>query len=208
MSVKENLSRKGFGCLTKGLFVFFFLLGAFCTNLDRLGNLPARLAEVERQVPWSIRRLLPMPKVPYGTSEKGAALSGRIIRVYDGDTAILLDEQGERRYRVRFYGIDAPEAAQTSGPESGDYLRDLIEGKEVKLEIMDVDQYGRQVAKVFLGDQYVNLAMVRAGWAWYYEAYAKNDAELVGAEESARREGIGLWSRPSPEPPWEYRRRK
>ena len=136
MARGESVVRREFGCLTKILFTFFFLLGAFCTNLDRLGSLPARLTDLERRVPWSIRRLLPMPDVPYGTSEKGTALAGRIIRVYDGDTAILLDEQGERRYRIRFFGIDAPEAAQTSGRESGDYLRNLIEGKEMKLEVM------------------------------------------------------------------------
>ena len=56
----------------------------------------------------------------------------------------------------------------------------------------------------------VNLEQVRAGFAWWYREYAKEQAaderevyEL--AEKAARETKRGLWAESKPVPPWEWR---
>jgi len=55
------------------------------------------------------------------------------------------------------------------------------------------------------------LEQIRAGFAWWYRAYAKEqsaeDAALYEqAENEARWQKRGLWVDDKPVPPWEWRR--
>jgi endonuclease YncB( thermonuclease family) len=133
-----------------------------------------------------------------------------VIEVYDGDTlTLLVDENGsEKRYKVRFYGIDAPEADQEYGITSRDALREKILGEKVRVEVISVDRYGRSVGKVMLGGRYINLEMVSEGNAWYYADYASGERDLENAQNQARSRRQGLWYKNNPLPPWEYRSEK
>jgi len=58
----------------------------------------------------------------------------------------------------------------------------------------------------------IGLAQVRAGMAWWYRRYAKEQTaedreRYEAAENEARKAGVGLWSEPDAVPPWEWRRR-
>lgn len=123
----------------------------------------------------------------------------------DGDTATVLVD-GNRQVKVRFHGIDAPESSQDFGQRAKQKLSDLIYGKEVKVDILETDKYGRSVGKVYVGHTYTNYEMVKSGLAWHYKQYAKNDAELAFAESQAKSGKIGLWSHANPTPPWNWRR--
>jgi len=46
--------------------------------------------------------------------------------------------------------------------------------------------------------------MIKAGMAWVYRKY-NDDLIYYEAEEQAKRERLGLWSQPNPQPPWEFR---
>jgi endonuclease YncB( thermonuclease family) len=75
------------------------------------------------------------------------------------------------------------------------------------------DRYERILGKVLLNDEDMNLEQVRAGMAWHYKKYRKeqtpSDRELYSqAEIEAREAGRGLWHDPAPVPPWEHRKRK
>jgi len=125
---------------------------------------------------------------------------GIVKRVVDGDTVYLMDGA-----KVRLYGIDAPERDQPYGAESTRRLRSLI-GESVYVDSRDVDRYGRDVAVLFtIEGLNINLEMVCTGAAWWYERYAKREAELRDCQSSARSEGIGLWGSDAM-PPWEWRR--
>ena len=59
----------------------------------------------------------------------------------------------------------------------------------------------------------MNLEQVRAGLAWHYKKYQKEqspeDRALYSAMEvEAREVKRGLWHDPAPVPPWEHRKRK
>jgi endonuclease YncB( thermonuclease family) len=104
------------------------------------------------------------------------------------------------------YGIDAPEKAQDFGQAAKKHLSGLIFDKEVKVDVTDIDRYGRSIGKVYLDDKYINLEMVKAGMAWHYVQYAKHDKDLQEAEVSARENKFGLWSQPEPLEPWKFRK--
>jgi endonuclease YncB( thermonuclease family) len=67
-------------------------------------------------------------------------------------------------------GIDAPETpkgtkfpAQPYGKEA--YLKQLVEGKRVKVEIYQADRYKRLLSTIFGDGKDINLAMIEAGFA-------------------------------------------
>lgn len=80
-------------------------------------------------------------------------------RVLDGDT---FKSDGTR---VRLWGIDAPEKGQPFADEARARLKELIEGKAVRLEWKDKDQHSREVAIVYAGSTNINLQMVKEGLA-------------------------------------------
>ncbi len=106
-----------------------------------------------------------------------------VISVYDGDTCTTDIDLGlgvwMRNEKLRLYGINAPELLGPERPEglqSRDYLRSLINGKEIIIETYKDKRgkYGRYLAKVLL-DQgngailNVNDDLVDKGFAVYQD---------------------------------------
>jgi endonuclease YncB( thermonuclease family) len=59
--------------------------------------------------------------------------TGKVIKVSDGDTITVLDDEFES-IKIRFNGIDAPEKAQAFGDKARQALRDKIAGKTHSFE--------------------------------------------------------------------------
>lgn len=148
-------------------------------------------------------------------------LKGRVVAVSDGDTVTVLDED-RNQHKIRLMGIDAPEKAQAYGQKSKQHLSDLIFGRDVLVEWHKRDRYQRIVGKVFvvrprchLCDQNVDagLEQIRAGLAWWYRQYAKEQAQedrlsYDAAEAEAHARQIGLWRDTDPVPPWDFRHKR
>jgi len=132
-------------------------------------------------------------------------LTGRVVRVADGDTLSLLDHNNSQ-HKIRLHGIDTPEREQRYGKQARDALVALVDGKTVGVVVLGEDSYGRVDGTVYLDKRNINLAMVTAGHAWWYRHYAPDDHLLEMAEAEARSAKRGLWARPDPMPPWEWRR--
>ena len=133
-------------------------------------------------------------------------LTGKVIKVSDGDTFTLLTE-GKEQYRIRLHGIDAPEHYQPYSQVSRQFLNDWVYGKDVQVQQMDVDQYGRTIGMVFIDSVNVNEALLQAGLAWHYKKYDKNP-EWAKMEDDARRNRVGLWAEDAPIAPWDFRHPK
>ena len=87
----------------------------------------------------------------------------------------------------------------------------MVAGKEVTVEFVKFDRYQRMVGKVLLDGVDVCLEQVRAGYAWHYKKYEREQsredrATYAAAEDRARAERKGLWEDENPVPPWESRR--
>jgi micrococcal nuclease len=129
-----------------------------------------------------------------------------VIKVYDGDTFTVELSDGTVE-KVRLIGIDAPELRDNVhgdadiifGPQARDYLADLVANAEVILipGVKERDNYGRLLAYVYTEDYYVNLEMVRAGYAVVYTVPPDvRDADIfLKAEREAREAGRGLWNK-------------
>jgi len=79
----------------------------------------------------------------------------KVTRVIDGDTF----ETASRKNPVRLANVDAPEKGQTGATKATAALWDLIRGKEVVIDTVARDTYGRSVAKVKADWKSVNRAM-------------------------------------------------
>lgn len=99
---------------------------------------------------------------------------------------------------------ERPEKAQPFGTKSRENLAGKVFGNTVRVEVIDVDRYKREVGRIYLGDRFINMEMVRDGFAWRYVRYDK-PGEFTAAEREAREKGRGLWADKNPVPPWEWR---
>jgi micrococcal nuclease len=114
--------------------------------------------------------------------------------------------QGSRRTR-RLWGIDCPESKQAFGTRAKQFTGDLAFGQTVMVRVKDIDRYKRTVAEIILPDgRNVNREIARAGFAWWYQQYARRETVLRDLENEARAAKRGLWADPKPVPPWEWRR--
>jgi endonuclease YncB( thermonuclease family) len=138
-----------------------------------------------------------------------SVLSGRVVKVSDGDTITVLNADNEQK-RIRLYGIDAPEKKQPYGEAARKYLADQVAGLDIDVSVYDVDRYGRSVGRIIIDGSDVNRAMIAAGLAWVYPQYCKipECAEWKQIEQEAGAARRGLWQEPNPTPPWEWRRKK
>ena len=164
--------------------------------------------------------LLLATALPAAAKEPIRIIEGMVTKVSDGDTIQITDGLGTK-VKVRFYGMDAPETEKSNkktgkvskpgqpyGEESFQALRQKIDHQRVRLDVMDIDQYKRTVAIVWLGSRNINREMVTDGWAWAYRQYLDraHASEYITAEEQARKAGKGLWKQNNPQPPWEFRK--
>ena len=58
--------------------------------------------------------------------------------------------------RVRLWGIDCPEKAQAFGQRAKQFTSRKAFGKTAKIEVHDVDRYGRTVGQVFIDSKSLN----------------------------------------------------
>lgn len=144
----------------------------------------------------------PRPRVVYGIPEGTAASAGGTGRrftahasVIDGDT--LATGVG----RLRIFGIDAPESAQTCrrrgqsyacGAEASRVMAALLGAGILACEALDTDRYGRTVARCRNArDTDIGGELVRQGWAVAFTRYSE---AYLAQEREARAAGRGLWA--------------
>lgn len=135
-------------------------------------------------------------------------LLGRAIWIHDGDTVTINAKNGTW-FKVRLWGIDAPELDQPGGKEAMLELIQLIARKTVTVSVKDRDRYGRIVGVITYRNRDINREMIQRGHAWYYKQYAPDQKSYADAEQAAKEKKAGLWKSENPPiPPWDWRKRK
>src|SRR5215207_3768364 len=106
----------------------------------------------------------------YWSEEPQRSVGAYVTRVVDGDT-VEVQLEGEEE-DVRYIGVDTPETVKPEapvecfGPQASDFNHRLVERQRVRLVFDEErrDVYGRLLAYVYLGDRFVNAALVRLGF--------------------------------------------
>ena len=142
-------------------------------------------------------------------AQSAGQFTGSVISVSDGDTISVL-ESGKQQVKIRLYGIDCPESGQAFGMRAKQATSDAVFGKQVVVQPIDTDHYGRTVAIVGIpGGKSLNERLVRDGLAWVYSQHCTREdicEPLRKLEKAARISKRGLWSDKAPVPPWEWKK--
>jgi micrococcal nuclease len=140
-----------------------------------------------------------------GRGKLARTMTGRVVRVVDGDTVHVRLDHPREEQTVRYIGIDTPESVKPGTPVQCYAKRAaaanaaLVAGREVRLvgDVEHRDRYGRLLAYVYrIGDgAFVNAALVRDGYArtLTIAPNVAHAAELARLARTARTTGRGLW---------------
>ena len=79
----------------------------------------------------------------------------KVIKVIDGDTF----QTASRKNPVRLANVDAPEKGRPGAAQATQALKNMIQGKDVFVDTVARDSFGRSVAKVKVAGKSVNKAM-------------------------------------------------
>lgn len=142
--------------------------------------------------------------------------TGRIVRVVDGDTAVVKIKNENQK--VRFIGVDTPEynpirnISDPWGKEASEFTKNLLENKIVYLEkdVSETDKYNRLLRYIWLEppqdlcnptyeeieNLMINGILVRDGYARAktYKPDTKYQYELKEIEKSAKNKKLAIWS--------------
>lgn len=117
-------------------------------------------------------------------------LRGRVVRVIDGDTFDV-----EEGVRVRLAGVEAPEYPRGClSEETKERLKELLLGKEVEVEVIGKDSFGRKIGFVTLNGVFVNRVLVEEGLARVTDKDSKYAPILLAREDEAKKLKRRIWS--------------
>ncbi len=129
-------------------------------------------------------------------------IHGRVERVVDGDTVVLVIDA--EKIKIRLEGIDAPEMDQPFGREAKAALQMAVDGRAVYVCVKERDKYGRLVGVILADATDINARMVMLGFAWHCKFFNKSPL-LAKLEAKARSQKRGLWEKGEPVAPWDWR---
>jgi endonuclease YncB( thermonuclease family) len=103
--------------------------------------------------------------------------SGKVIKVYDGDTITIAtklphDNEHVYRFSVRLRGIDCPEMRKADEKEKAILARDFVSQrimhKMVVLKDIEIEKYGRILANVYYEGENISTSLLEANLAKKY----------------------------------------
>ena len=180
-------------------FLFLLFLTFFPENKEIQTKLKSLLEEEQSRVETSENSKNNQTDTD---SKLNSEVVYNVVKVVDGDT-FKIEFRGESR-SVRMIGIDTPEVNHPSEPvqcygvEASLKTKELIDGKDVRLEqdVSQTDRYGRILAYVWVDEVFINEKIVKEGYAFSssYPPDVKYQDILDTAEIYARENKAGLWA--------------
>ena len=141
---------------------------------------------------------------------------GRVIKVYDGDT-VLFEDIKSKSYKVRLFGIDAPEIDQKSfegikiGEMAKRYLSQMIKN-DARVCLSGKDFYQRFLGELYIGKLNLNLKLLQSGHVLVYPRTVFSSYEQKSSYERSAFQAImkrnGIWKTKGFSHPQHFRKQK
>ncbi len=112
-----------------------------------------------------------------------------VSRIIDGDTI----ETGEGAV-LRLLNINTPEKGKQGYNYSISYLSQFV-NKSLEIEDLGAEKYGRTLARIYNSKDYINLNLVKEGFAIKFLVDEKELKDFAKAEEEAIAESKGIWKK-------------
>ncbi|UII34405.1 thermonuclease family protein [Fulvivirga ulvae] len=138
-------------------------------------------------------------------TEMPETISGKVIRVIDGNTIEILDSEKEI-VKIMLSEVDCPESGQEFAEEAKKFTEKLTLKKRVMVELKGKDRWGNKLGQVTLNNgKLLHHELLKNGLAWARE---ESNEVLASLQQAARTNKSGLWINEDPTPPWIYRRQQ
>jgi micrococcal nuclease len=111
-----------------------------------------------------------------------------VSRVIDGDTLVLEDDR-----TIRLLNINSPEKSSPLSNISIDFMKNFV-NHTIEVEIIGQDKYKRYLARLYT-PYYLNLELVRQGFASKFLVDESELREFSDAEDYAVNNGRGIWKK-------------
>lgn len=178
--------------------LLLFLLGILLISLGLLSGKTAdkNPQDAQNSIPTSKSSNISQPVDKPKISEAEGIINGNkkvlVSKILDGDT--VETDLGEK---IRYLGINTPEKGQPFANEATKLNQDLVLGKEIDLEfdIQTKDRYGRTLAYVHTNGIFVNLEIIKKGFAVSetIQPNVKHQDEIVNGQKESRDSCLGIW---------------
>ena len=145
-----------------------------------------------------VAAVLALPAIAGPGDPENRTVTATCIKVVDGDTIVVKCDK--RQMTVDLAGIDAPELGQPWGKEVRSFVRDMVEGNQLTVEVIEAGETGG-TARVLVAGQDLSRLLAERGLAW-----ATPGGEFQALTEKAKSAPCGLWLDAQPVPPWEFRK--
>lgn len=194
---------------------FLILLLASCVSL-------AAVAHCSISRPDNSKDNKESKKSAQQNTSPGKIFNAKVLNVIDGDTIEVLNFDNNRTnfFKIKLYGIDAPEKDQFGGISayqnligiliSDDYektseftqksSKEYAPYSEIEIHIIEKDAQGFSIAKIFKEGAYINKVMLERGQAWLDPKEGMKDEELRKSSEKGEEKKVSFC------PPWEYKK--
>lgn len=159
---------------------------------------------------------------PNSSTAQSTIQKATVLQVYDGDTIDVRFEDDGRRESIRYVGVSAPELDECFGPEAKRANEQLVDQKEVYLEMNPLggggfqqDRDGRILAYVWLDPEGTDLVHVRLAQSGHVRLDplevkdrdvtddpsffpVRYSEQIVTAQIAAARQRLGWWGKCDP----------
>lgn len=133
--------------------------------------------------------LIPSLLLNYFLLNKSPGGDIQVIGVIDGDTLVM-----DGKVRLRLRHLDAPELEFCGGQEAKDLLTKLVDQKKIRVEEKIMDQQGRPMALIYLGNTLINQTMLESGWVRYHSDQTSQTEAIHSAANQAKTDRLGIYN--------------
>lgn len=148
----------------------------------------------------------------YEVNGEFVELDHTIVKVIDGDSFISKNKKNGEIDTLRVRLIDAPEFGQDFFYAAKGFAKHELLDEEVRLKTKGKDRYGRLLVRIeYLSGVDSDLKIkdysteiVKNGLAFYNKKFER-DSKVASSEAFAQEKSLNIWSKDSPQTPWDYR---